>query len=68
MVDHNSQDYFRAYRRFVAGYLPNTGGWLEQSAKFNDVIDIIESELAAIRQEEEDNVKQRTRNNLKAER
>ena len=38
----------RAYRRYEKGFLPNDGGWLEQSAKFNDVIDIIERESNTI--------------------
>ena len=33
-----------AYRRYEKGYLPNSGGWMDQSAKFNDIIDIIEQE------------------------
>ena len=38
----------RAYRRYEKGFLPDEGGWQDQSAKFNDVVDIIEKESAAI--------------------
>lgn len=40
--------YIRAFNRFDKGLLPNRGGWLEQPAKFNDAVDIIQREMAEI--------------------
>lgn len=48
IVDPGIYDYIRAYRRFERGFLPCEGGWMEQSAKFNDVIDIIENEQGLV--------------------
>lgn len=44
-----------AYRRYDKGYLPNKGGWCDQSAKFNEIMDIIDSEIGHVRQEAEKN-------------
>ena len=48
VIDPSVYEYLRAYNRFEKGFLPNSGGWFDQSAKFNHVIDIIERELAEI--------------------
>ena len=44
IVSQEIYQYISAYRRYEKGYLPNSGGWMDQSAKFNDIIDIIERE------------------------
>ncbi len=49
--------FFTAYSRYEKGYLPNAGGWMDQSAKFNDVIDLIEAQLAVIAQKKRDTPK-----------
>ncbi|MEI8350096.1 MAG: hypothetical protein WCI77_08070 [Candidatus Omnitrophota bacterium] len=51
IVNYEVNIYFQAYRRFQQGFLPNSGGWIEQPAKFNDIIDILEAEFDAIEQE-----------------
>ena len=48
-------DYVRAYIFFQNGYLPNSGGWLDQSVKFIDAVEIIETEISKIREEAEKN-------------
>lgn len=35
-------EYINAYYFFKNGFLPNTGGWLEQPLKFNEVIVLID--------------------------
>lgn len=42
----------QAFIRYRNGILPNSGGWFDQSAIFNEAIDIIEQELAEIEQAE----------------
>lgn len=48
IIDYGIYSYMRAYRRYEKGFLPDDGGWKDQSAKFNDVIDIIERESDSI--------------------
>lgn len=48
----DSFEWLRAYQRYEKGYLPNEGGWIDQSAKFNDIIDIIEAEICKIKDAE----------------
>ena len=54
-MDPGIYEYLHAYGRYQKGYLPNSGGWLDQAAKFIAVIDIIENELAMIEQDEVEN-------------
>lgn len=46
ILDTGVFEYLRAYKRYEKGYLPNEGGWLDQAAKFNEAMDIIDEELA----------------------
>jgi hypothetical protein len=40
-----------AYRMFKNGFLPNAGGWLEQSNKFIEVMCFIEAKVAEFQRE-----------------
>lgn len=60
-IDPSIYEYIRAYNRFEAGFLPNAGGWLEQPAKFNDVIDIIGQELALIAKEKQEELEKKAK-------
>ena len=53
IVTNQSLDYIRAYIFFQNGYLPNSGGWLDQSVKFIDAMEVIETEISKIREEAE---------------
>lgn len=48
ITDRRIYRYIQAYNRYKSGFLPNSGGWLDQAGKFNTVLDIIESEIAKI--------------------
>ncbi len=48
IVDPVAYQYIRAYRRYEKGYLPDAGGWMDQGAKFNDIVDVIEQESNVI--------------------
>ena len=50
ITDNRIFNYITAYNRYSKGFLPNEGGWLDQSYKFNTVLDIIEGEMAKINQ------------------
>ena len=56
-VSLETYEYIRAYNKYQKGFLPNSGGWLEQPAKLNDVFDIIEKQLAIIEKKEMDKIK-----------
>lgn len=45
MVTKNSVRYIQAYKMFEKRYLPNSGGWLDQGAKFISAMNVIEGEL-----------------------
>jgi len=47
-----SVNFLRAYNFYKNGFLPNTGSWLEQPAKFIEAVEVIENELAEMRQEQ----------------
>lgn len=51
IVTIQSFEYVRAYIFFQNGYLPHAGGWLEQSAKFLDAMEIIETEISKMKEE-----------------
>lgn len=51
-VTHLSANFLRAYNFYKNGFLPNRGTWLEQPAKFIDALEVIENELAEIKQEQ----------------
>ena len=57
IVDCRVYEYIRAYNRYEKGYLPDDGGWKDQSAKFNDAIDIIEKQTAIIANKKQKSVK-----------
>lgn len=40
--------YFTAWRMFVQGHLPESGGWAEQSAHWVEAIEIIEPVMRAL--------------------
>ncbi len=42
IVDYGINSWIRAYRRYEKGLLPNAGGWADQSAKFIDMINIVD--------------------------
>jgi hypothetical protein len=48
MVTANAVEYVRAYKYFVRGQYPNAGGWLDQSQKFLEAMELIESEIQKI--------------------
>lgn len=45
--------YMQAYREYRAGFLPNTGGWLDQTVRFSTIIALIDK--LVIKYEEEKN-------------
>jgi hypothetical protein len=53
MVTVKSIGYLYAYIFFEKGYLPNPGGWLAQPLKFVQAIQVIEQEIAKLRQEKD---------------
>ncbi len=48
ITDSRIFNYITAYNRYCKGFLPNDGGWLDQSYKFNVILDIIEGEIIKI--------------------
>ena len=53
IVTRQSANFLRAFNFYRQGYLPNSGGWINQSAKMLDAFDAIEKELQAIELERE---------------
>ena len=51
IVTRQSADFIRAFNFYERGYLPNPGGWIEQSAKLLDAFEVIEKELKKIEAE-----------------
>ncbi|MDP3790341.1 MAG: hypothetical protein Q8R48_08085 [Candidatus Omnitrophota bacterium] len=51
--------YIRAYNFYKNGNLPNAGGWLDQTAKFIDVVELIDGEMNAIMQKHMENMKRK---------
>ncbi len=51
-IDANVADAFRAYNMLERGHMPQSGGARAQSAIFMDVVSLIDSERAAIDEEE----------------
>lgn len=45
-VNLSSYKMIQAYNFYKNGYLPNSGGWMDQSAKFIEAIDVIEKEVS----------------------
>ena len=45
LVTHKSANFIRAFNFMKRGFLPNAGGWIEQSAKLLDAFDVIEKEV-----------------------
>lgn len=48
IVTRQSANFIRAFQFYKQGFLPNQGGWVDQSAKMIDAFEIIEKELQAI--------------------
>jgi hypothetical protein len=48
IVTRQSANFLRAFQFYRNGYLPNTGGWIDQSAKLIDAFEVIEKELHSI--------------------
>ena len=55
--------WITAYEMFKMGFLPNQGGWLNQSNKFIEVMQFINIKINEITKEKLNGGKQRTRNN-----
>jgi len=55
VVTRQSLEYVRAYIFFEKGFMPNRGGWMDQSAKFIDAMEIVEAEISKMRKEAEKN-------------
>jgi len=51
IVTRQSASFIRAFQFYRQGYLPNAGGWIDQSAKMLDAFEVIEKELQTIEQE-----------------
>lgn len=45
VVTKQSIEYIRAFNMFEKGYLPNIGGWMNQSVKFLDAIAVIQAAM-----------------------
>ena len=48
LITYQSNCFLRAYTFFKKGYLPNPGGWLEQSIQFLKAMEIIDREIIKI--------------------
>ena len=48
IVTRESANFLRAFQFYKEGYLPNAGGWIDQSAKMIDAFEVIEKELQSI--------------------
>ena len=48
IVTRQSANFLRAFQFYKEGYLPNAGGWIDQSAKMIDAFEVIEKELQSI--------------------
>lgn len=48
IIDPEVQVYIIAYNFYKNGILPNSGGWLNQTAKFIEMIGLIEGEINCI--------------------
>ena len=59
VVTQQSAEYIRAYNLFKTGFLPNSGGWMEQSLKFLEAVEIIERELDRIQEKKIEEAKRK---------
>jgi hypothetical protein len=48
-------EYLQAYAQFKAGFLPESGGWLDQPIKFLDVMSLIDRLMNRFEQEKDKN-------------
>jgi len=48
MITAQSMAYIEAYYQYKNGYLPNSGGWLDQPIKFLEAMKIIEEAVEKI--------------------
>lgn len=51
LVDSLSWEYVRAYRLYKKDLLPNGVGWLKESAKFIDAMEVMDNEVNKIENE-----------------
>jgi len=58
-TDSNIGVYFTAYNFYKNGFLPNPGGWLNQTAKFIEVISLIDREVSALTSKSMEDLKNR---------
>jgi len=59
VVTRQSQKFLQAYFFFSKGYLPSAGGWLEQSTRFIEAMETIETSIKRIESEEQNKVKKK---------
>lgn len=45
-LTQNMEEWIVAYKMFKNGFLPNAGGWLQQSSKFIQVMTFLEMEIS----------------------
>lgn len=50
-VTEDVEDWFIAYKMFKNGFLPNKGGWMQQSFKFIQIMSFIDSEITKHQQQ-----------------
>jgi hypothetical protein len=50
-VGDTEQAYLQAYYEYKNGFLPNSGGWLDQPAKFSKIVAAIEKIVAQMEQQ-----------------
>lgn len=55
LVTFQSSEYVTAFLMFKSGFLPNAGGWMDQPAKFVDAVNLIDSQIAKIKEEKRKN-------------
>jgi hypothetical protein len=67
-VNPIAYSYIRAFNRLEKGVLPGSGGYLEQTAKYNHAMDIISKEIAEQTKERTERDKRRTQTHSKIKR
>lgn len=53
LVTAQSIEYLNAYLFFEKGFLPNSGGWMNQPLKFIQAMRIIRQEVTKLKEEED---------------
>lgn len=57
MVTQDSGQCITAYNFYKNGVMPRPGGWMDQSAKFIDAVQVIDGEVNAIERERVEKIK-----------